>query len=334
MKKNWRNYLNQLKSKKIDMQKVSFYLSRAFQKLGRVNEYILKIKGAKYFGQIFVILFCCYFVAGALALWVESFIPDPSGNYKRASLLSKRKKIKTINDFSKIFSRNLFNRKGLIPGDGSQRTYSDQSVAVKTGLPIELLGTVIFEKEEYSIATIEDKSASKTFPVRADDEIPGKMKILRVESARVTFINYKKSRKEYVEIPEDHRAKSRKNGLSSVSTGKKLKIDRVSENHFNVSRQTIDESLKDLNKVLTQARAVPNFENGMPNGYKVFQIVPGSIYDKLGLKNGDVVQGLNGEEINDPGKAFEMLNQLKSSNHVEITIKRSGKVENFSYDIN
>ena len=76
-----------------------------------------------------------------------------------------------------------------------------------------------------------------------------------------------------------------------------------------------------------------HFENGMPAGYKLFQIVPGSIYDKLGLQNGDTLCGLNGQSINDPGKAFELLGELKTASHLELCVKRDGRQNNNSYDI-
>ena len=102
---------------------------------------------------------------------------------------------------------------------------------------------------------------------------------------------------------------------------------------FTVQRDEIEKNLANLNKILTQARAIPHFENGSPAGYKLFQIVPGSIYDKLGLKNGDIIRGVNGEAIKNPQKAFEMLNDFKSLNSVELEIKRDGNVSNMIYDI-
>jgi general secretion pathway protein C len=78
---------------------------------------------------------------------------------------------------------------------------------------------------------------------------------------------------------------------------------------------------------------MPNSENGLPAGYKLTQIIPGSLYDKLGLQDGDIITGLNGQTINDPGKAFEMLNELKTSNHLELQIKKDGKPMNYVYDI-
>lgn len=92
--------------------------------------------------------------------------------------------------------------------------------------------------------------------------------------------------------------------------------------------------MKDFNTILTQARAVPNFENGQASGYKLFQIVPGSIYDKLGLKNGDVIAGVDGQPINDPAKAFELLGKLKEgASHMELQVKRNGQAQTYTYDI-
>jgi type II secretory pathway component PulC len=42
---------------------------------------------------------------------------------------------------------------------------------------------------------------------------------------------------------------------------------------------------------------------------------------------------LDGSPMNDPAKAFELLNQLKTSSRMELTVKRNGKVQNFTYEI-
>jgi type II secretory pathway component PulC len=63
--------------------------------------------------------------------------------------------------------------------------------------------------------------------------------------------------------------------------------------------------------------------------------VPGSIYDKLGLKNGDTIMGVDGQPINDPAKAFELLGKLKEgASHMELAVKKpDGKTQNLTYDI-
>ena len=44
-----------------------------------------------------------------------------------------------------------------------------------------------------------------------------------------------------------------------------------------------------MSKILTDARMVPNFENGKPAGYRLQEIQKGSVYEKLGFKNDDVI---------------------------------------------
>jgi type II secretory pathway component PulC len=80
---------------------------------------------------------------------------------------------------------------------------------------------------------------------------------------------------------------------------------------------------------------VPNFENGLPAGYKFFQIEAGSIYDLMGMKDGDIISSINGKAVNDPAEAFQFLNQLKdgSLGQFDIGIKRNGVLKNNNYTI-
>ncbi len=86
-----------------------------------------------------------------------------------------------------------------------------------------------------------------------------------------------------------------------------------------LNRAEVDKSMNDLNDTLTTARVVPNFENGKPAGYKTVENKPRSVYDKLELKNGDVVKAVNGEEVNDPQRAFQLLNgDVKTNRQVKV----------------
>ncbi|MCM2323722.1 MAG: hypothetical protein NDJ90_10725 [Oligoflexia bacterium] len=294
-------------------------------------------RGFGVYGKLLTILLCSFFFADLAALVAGRFIPEPPASRSRTSGGGAFRRAPTFDDYGSIFARNLFNSKGLIPGEEGVITEGPQDMGgapVRTSLPFNLIGTLILRDELRSIATIEDKSASAVYPVRVDDEIPSKARIVKVEPNRVIFVNTSSGRREFVDLPEDA-ALSRAPRISlggprgATGTG----IEQLSPTQFQVSRQEVDRALGDFNNILTQARAVPNFENGVPSGYKLFQIVPGSIYDKLGLKNGDVISGLDGQPINDPGKAFEMISRLKDSNHLELQVKKDGKTLTYSYDI-
>jgi general secretion pathway protein C len=289
----------------------------------------LQTQSYAFYGKLLTLFICTYFLADVLAMVAGHYIPEPptAKGGRQGALLHRGR---TYEDYNAVFVRNLFNRKGIIPGDeGSGGPLDPGGAPVKTTLPIDLLGVLILHDELRSIATIQDKGASAVYPVRETEEIPGKIKIVKIEPTRVVFVNLAAGRREYVELPPDNAVNAR----VTVGAAKAPGIEQVNPNQFNIARTEVDKALSDFNKILTQARAIPNFENGVPAGYKLFQITPGSIYSQLGLKDGDVIAGLNGEPINDPSKAFEMLNQLKNSNHMELQVKRNGTTSTMTYDI-
>ena len=110
-------------------------------------------------------------------------------------------------------------------------------------------------------------------------------------------------------------------------------VSKVSETEYNIDRGELDRVLSNLNEVATQARIVPSFKNGKANGFKLFSIKPGSIYAKIGLHNGDVIQKINGYEINSPDKALEIYQKLRDASHVSVDLQRRGRDMGFSYNI-
>ena len=270
--------------------------------------------------------FATYFLADTVSLFTDAMIPDappvPAPIVRRTDDGKRR----SVNEYAAITDRNIFSAKNIIPEDKP-----GNGMAQKTQLPLNLIGTVVLRDQAKSIATIEDKSQNMVFPVRIGDTMNDRIEITLIEHLKVTFINKSNNRLEYVEIVEDMPAlRVEASHPTAKSDGGITKMD---ETHIQLDQKIIKDGMANLNEVLQQARAIPNFENGMPDGYKILQIVPGSVFDKLGIKNGDVVVGLNGEPINDPGKALGLLNDLPNANHVDIAVKRGGRKMNMSYDI-
>ncbi|MBI4924992.1 MAG: hypothetical protein HY843_03625 [Bdellovibrio sp.] len=304
----------------LDLMSFLEWISMSFQR-----------RGWRFYIKLLTIFLCTFFIADLTALLVEKYIPEPPPA-RPVRFREETKKTRTLESYQTIFSRNLFNSQGLIPGDNTSGPSDASGPPVRTILPLNLIGTLILKDELRSIATIEDKSQNMVFPVRVEDEIPAKIKVLKIESRRVTFVNILSGRKEFVELPDDPALMNPRITLGgSKSTGPG--IEKVSPNQFNITRAEVDKALGNLNEILTQARCVPNFEGGVPAGYKCFQIVSGSIYDKLGLQNDDVIMKINGQDITDPAQAFQHLASLKEANHFEMQVKRGGKPLNYTYEI-
>jgi general secretion pathway protein C len=296
----------------------------------------LQKRGIGFYGKVLTVILSTYFMSDLVALVADRWIPEAPIVPRLGNQVAVSRK-PTLEEYNSIFGRNLFNSQGKIPGEASEGTIEDGGPATPTILPLRLVGTMIFADERRNLATIEDKSKSEVFPVLSGDEIPSLLKILKIETYKVTFINKNTGRKEFIDIPEDKSDKFRRPNpaipmkSSLVPTGPG--IEKVSGNQYVVSRLELDKQLADFNSILTQARAFPNIENGVPAGYKIVQIVPGSVYDKLGIQNEDVITGVDGQTINDPMKAMALFEKLKETSHMELQIKRGGRPSTLTYEI-
>ena len=71
---------------------------------------------------------------------------------------------------------------------------------------------------------------------------------------------------------------------------------------FVVDRREIAGAVDNMSGLLTQLRAVAEMRDGRPAGFRLFRIQDDSIFRRLGLANGDVVQRVNGSAVADPGE--------------------------------
>ncbi|MFZ5874961.1 MAG: type II secretion system protein GspC [Nitrospirota bacterium] len=110
-------------------------------------------------------------------------------------------------------------------------------------------------------------------------------------------------------------------------------IRQVQPNQWVLDKQEVNAALGNLSQLLTKARVVPNFSDGKPDGFKIFSIAPDSLYAKIGLQNGDVLQQINGVEIKDPENFMRVFQQLKDEPRIALDFVRNNRRESFSYEI-
>jgi type II secretion system protein C len=110
-------------------------------------------------------------------------------------------------------------------------------------------------------------------------------------------------------------------------------VHRLSSNRYMVGRATVDRDLSNVGSLFTQIRAVPNLQNGSSNGFRLSQIQPGSIFQQLGLEDGDIVTGAQGQRVNDPIRAMALLNSLRNSPSISLSVIRNGSPLQLYYTI-
>ncbi len=70
-----------------------------------------------------------------------------------------------------------------------------------------------------------------------------------------------------------------------------------------------------------------------PNGYKITYIKPHSIFDKIGLKTGDIIIAVNNKKLND-NLAWKLYKNIEKYEDLDITIKRNNTIKVIRYEIN
>jgi type II secretion system protein C len=112
-----------------------------------------------------------------------------------------------------------------------------------------------------------------------------------------------------------------------------LGVHRLSPNRYVIGRATVDRNLANMAPLFTQIRAIPNLEDGSSNGFRLSEIQPGSIFQEIGLLDGDIITGAQGQTVNDPMKAMALLSSLRNSPSINLSVLRNGSPVQLHYTI-
>ena len=221
----------------------------------------------------------------------------------------------------------------------------DPDQVPESDLGVTLSGTIYSNDPAWSIALVQDGPETRLFQVgqtiKADAELlrvwayqiwvrraTGKIEKLVLQEAGA-----KKGRKRASFRGAGSKAPGSKSGGKSEIARLKEGIKRKSAYEYEIDRGMLEEQMSDLNKLGTQARIIPHYKDGKANGFKLVGIRPGSLYTHIGIRSGDVIRGVNGNEINSPTKALQVYEQLKNSSDVRLEIERRGQKKTIEYKI-
>lgn len=110
-------------------------------------------------------------------------------------------------------------------------------------------------------------------------------------------------------------------------------VREVGANHYQLERKMLDEQFADLTQLARQARVIPHYRDGRPQGYKLIGIRAKSLYSHIGLRSGDLIKRINGTAINSPNDALSLFEKLKSSDTVSLEVERAGQPVMLEYTI-
>ncbi|MHB8476738.1 MAG: type II secretion system protein GspC [Steroidobacteraceae bacterium] len=82
-------------------------------------------------------------------------------------------------------------------------------------------------------------------------------------------------------------------------------------------------------------RVVPSYDSaaGKLRGFRAYPGRNRQIFNKLGLKAGDLVTAINGTPLDDPQRGQEVFNTIQTSDHATVTIERGGQKQDITLNI-
>ncbi|HLQ26198.1 MAG TPA: type II secretion system protein N [Acidiferrobacterales bacterium] len=108
-----------------------------------------------------------------------------------------------------------------------------------------------------------------------------------------------------------------------------LPIHKQGLNEYTMPRNFLDDQMRNPQGFLSQALIVP-YNNG---GFLVREIRPGSVFEKLGLRVGDVIRGANGQVLNSMEDVMKAYQQSTVNNYILLEVLRNGRQENLLYTL-
>lgn len=239
-----------------------------------------------------------------------------------------------LRDYDAICRRNIFNsesgedetRDALKP-DASAEPVEDSD------LNVVLLGTAVGPPGD-TFAVIEDLESREQGLYQVGDTVQEDAEIVKVSRCRVVLS--REGSREALECiePDERPPRPSRRVVRHTQRGQGGGIRQVAKNRYWIDEERVASALANMNRLMTQIRVVPNLRGGSNQGWKVFAIRPNSIFAQIGLKNGDVIQRINGRELRTPTKAFEAFQDLRSARHLEVdVIRRGGRQQTLHYEI-
>jgi general secretion pathway protein C len=276
-------------------------------------------------GALFVL--CSFLTANLVNGWLGEWVagppvapPPPRPPEARAA--------RTWGDREVILKRNLFQVSTLLPSEPTAEEAAAAEEALEaTRLPLRLLGTVASSQQAGAWAAVENTQDHSQTVVRVNDVLLDKATVLRIERRRIVLQNGAK--REELALDGDQ---SLGIALPPGTGNLRERIQRLSENQYRVQREEVEQAIRNPAELFSQARILPKYENGQMTGVQLNSIQPGSLFEQIGIKNGDTVTQVNGIVVSSPQDSASILKELTSANQFQVNVVGAdGQTRTLSY---
>ncbi len=223
--------------------------------------------------------------------------------------------------YAVIPQRNLFGSTDKIVTDKKQEAAQPEATP-DLSLMIAVKGTIAGTGKD-GFAVIEEKGTNKQLLYKVGSFVAG-AKLIRISRSAVTFqIGDKEKILKMMETQEGP--------LLPPSPIQQPARSSARSEPMIINRNDVSASLRDIGTLMSQAQVRPYYTGGAPDGFMITNIRPGSLYEKIGLTEGDVIQGTDDRKLLTADDWTSLYNSMKSGSSLNLRIKRRGAEETLHY---
>ncbi|MFC1886318.1 type II secretion system protein GspC [Thermodesulfobacteriota bacterium] len=278
-----------------------------------------------FFLNILLLTAACYFSVNSfyqiLAARVEPDRVNVIG--PKVAPSSEKLDLHPLSYYQIIINRNLFNTKTDV---AKKSKTIDIETLKQTKLELRLWGTVTGESGQ-TYAVIEDKKEKSQNLYRAGDAIQSAILKMILREKIILTVNGKDEVLPMEEMLSSKTGRRRRAPSAPLRTA----ISNTSDS-LTLERSVVEDAVKNINTLMKQVRIRPHFRDGKPDGLSVTGMKHGSLFRKMGLKNGDIITGVDGKQISSVDDALSFYKGLKSASEMQLQIKRRGIPRTMNYN--
>lgn len=275
---------------------------------------------------------CCFLLAGVIAeVSAAHLAPDSAAEAVAPVRPDAPRRARPGRD--RIIARNLFNSTELTAAAEPEPEPVTEDLE-ETQLPLKLLGTAASEDSTLAWAAIEDQEKRKHTVVATGGLARPGVTVVQIERKRVVLRN--QGRLEELTLDDDGtptrvaarrpvrrapvRPRERAQNLSE-------RVRKVAENRFQVDKEDVKETVRNPASLFSEARILPRYEDGQMVGIQLNSIKENSLFEEVGLEDGDTIVEFNGQTLGSPADSAQFLQQLIDGEGFEVTVQRQNGEE-------
>jgi len=102
---------------------------------------------------------------------------------------------------------------------------------------------------------------------------------------------------------------------------------------LHLDAEEVAAAVPDYSALMRQIRVRSQFEGGRPAGFVIYKIEPGSIFERMGLANSDVIVKVNGQAITSSQPVAEFYQALREGGTVALDVRREDRMQELLFEI-